>query len=378
MGKKKIAIIGANESITLLIEKAKQMGYETHVFAWVCGDPGEKAADVFYPVSIDQKEKITEICRQLKISGVASITSDFAAPTVNYVARQLGLNGNSERTDLVARNKYEMRKALKEAGLFVPKFMEAGEDFHVEDATGFVYPVIVKPTDRWSSKGVTRVDSADKLEEAVRYAVSESFNKKAIIESFMEGPEYSAECICYHGDCTILALTKKETTGSPRYIETGHIQPSDIPAERQENVRTVIRRAVAALDINNSAAHAEFRLLPDGQVGIIEIGARMGGDCIATDLTPISTGKDFVSMVVDVACGNEPCFDVVTEPSPVYIRFIFTREDREAYEKLKREHPERIARAGDFSENFDDEVVDSSTRHGYYIVKVNDTAGQKQ
>ena len=49
---KKIAIIGASELQNPLIEKAKEMGYETHVFAWECGDIGEKTADYFYPISI--------------------------------------------------------------------------------------------------------------------------------------------------------------------------------------------------------------------------------------------------------------------------------------------------------------------------------------
>ena len=111
--------------------------------------------------------------------------------------------------------------------------------------------------------------------------------------------------------------------------------------------------------------------MADGQVGIIEIGARMGGDSIGTDLTAISTGMDYLGMVIDIACGGKPSFDVVTEPSPVYIRFILTKEDLEEYEKLAAEHPEHIVRAGDFSDNFDDVVVDSSTRHGYYIVKAN-------
>ena len=54
--KKRIAIIGANAAISMLIEKAKGLGFETHVFAWKCGDPGETLADHFYPISIDQKQ----------------------------------------------------------------------------------------------------------------------------------------------------------------------------------------------------------------------------------------------------------------------------------------------------------------------------------
>ena len=369
MEKKRIAVIGANAAITMLIEKAKELGYETHVFAWACGAPGETAADVFYPVSVADKEKILEICRPLGLSGVVSVTSDFAVATVNYVARHLGLPCNSERTDLVARNKYQMRCAFRDAGLYTPRFMEAGEDFRLEDAEGFGFPLIVKPTDRWSSKGVTRVDTPEKLEAAVRYAVKESFDGKAIIESFMEGPEYSAECVCYHGERHVLAFTQKQTTGNPHYIETGHIQPSNIPPERHEEIKRVILRALEALDIRDSIAHAEFRLLPDGNIGIIEIGARMGGDSIGTDLTCISTGMDYIRMAIDVACGNPPCFDIVTEPSPVSIRFIITPDDLAEYEKLRRERPEAIVRADEFNTDFSQEVVDSSTRHGYYIIK---------
>ncbi len=367
--KMKLAILGANAAITMLIEKAKSLGYETHVFAWACGDPGEKAADFFYPISIDDKEGVLKKCKEIGICGICSITSDFAVPTVNYVARHLGLVGNSERTDVVARNKYQMRCALKEAGLFVPPFMLAGEDFKLSDAECITYPVIVKPTDRWSSKGVTRVDKPEDLVAAVRYAVKESFDNKAIIEGFMNGPEYSAECICYQGVVHVLQLTQKITTDYPHYIETGHIQPSDIPSERQEEVKAFIKKAVAALDIKNSAAHAEFRLLENGHIGIIEIGARMGGDSIGTDLTPISTGMDFIRMVIDVAVGNVPCFDVVTEPTPVMDKFILTLEDLKEYKDLQKTAPERIIRGVVEDTDFTREVVDSNTRHGYYIVK---------
>lgn len=44
---KKIVIIGANSFQNPLILKAKEMGYETHVFAWEDGSIGERTADYF-------------------------------------------------------------------------------------------------------------------------------------------------------------------------------------------------------------------------------------------------------------------------------------------------------------------------------------------
>ncbi len=368
--KRKIAIIGANEAITMLINKAKDMGYETHVFAWQCGDPGEDAADYFYPISIDKKDKILEKCKQLGIVGVCSITSDFAVPTVNYVARNLGLVGNSEKTDVLARNKYQMRLAFKNAGLYTPEFYEVGADLSRCDFINIRYPVIVKPIDRWSSKGVTRVDYPDDLKAAVAFAASQSFVNKAIVEGFMNGPEYSAECICFNGEKRVVAFTQKQTTDFPHYIETGHIQPSNISEEKQKDIETVIYKALDALDIQNGATHVEFRILDDGDIGIIEIGARMGGDCIGTDLTPISTGMDYIRMVIDISCGKKPCLDIITKPRPVAIKFIIESRDIEKYEEIRRNNPEIIIRTSKIDTNFENQVVDSSTRHGYYIIKM--------
>ena len=366
MGKKKLAIIGANESISILIEKAKILGYETLVFAWQCGDPGEAIADIFYPISISEKERILEICKQQKVCGVCSITSDFAAPIVSYISRNMGLPSNPEITDYVARNKGAMRNAFKEyGGIYSPNFVVVDEEYDIECIkASFRLPVIVKPTDRWSSKGITRVDSYDKLPVAIEYAISESLEKKAIIEDFMSGPEYSAECIVSDGKIYILAFTEKITTGFPHYIEKGHIQPATLPEEKREYIKRCIKRAMRALKITNSAAHVEFRILENGKIGFMEIGARMGGDCIGTYLTPISTGFDYTKMVIDVACGNKLVFTKNKKEEKVTIKFIIDESD---YEEYKSIDSKRIVKKSNFDLDFCNRVVDSSTRHGYYI-----------
>ena len=128
--KKPIAIIGASDLQLPLIEKAKEMGLETHVFAWAAGDAGERAADVFYPISITETDAITDVCRSIRPCAVVSIASDLAAITVNRAANALGLPANPPETALIATNKYEMRRTFREAGIPVPAFarVSAGED----------------------------------------------------------------------------------------------------------------------------------------------------------------------------------------------------------------------------------------------------------
>jgi biotin carboxylase len=366
----RIAIIGANESINHAILKAKDMGYETHVFAWQNGDIGEKTADFFYPISIADREKVLEVCKNIKPVAIASITSDFAVRTVNYVARDLGLTCNSEKTDLYARNKYKMRNAFKEAGIPTPWYIEVDKYFSIDDVCDVKYPLIVKPIDSWSSKGVTRVDSQERLLNAIDRAIEESYEGKAIIEGFMEGPEYSCECISFAGKHHLLTFTKKYTTGSPNYIEIGHVQPTDISLEDQKKIISVIFRALDALDIQYGASHTEFRLLNNGEVGIIEIGARMGGGCIGTDLVQISTGYDYVKMTIDVALGKEPSFQRVSNPKTAVVKFIMEEKDLEILEQIKTTSPQSIRRISVIEDVGSRIVTDNSKRFGYYILAI--------
>lgn len=76
-----LAIIGASYLQLPLIEKAKEMGYTTHVFAWAANDVGEQAADYFYPISIVKLDEILEKCREIGICGVCTIASDLGIIT---------------------------------------------------------------------------------------------------------------------------------------------------------------------------------------------------------------------------------------------------------------------------------------------------------
>ncbi len=364
---KKLVIIGANDFQNQLILKAKTLGYETHVFAWQDGAVGEKTADYFYPISIVEKDQILEKCKAIKPDGVCSIASDLAAITVDYVSEKLGLNGNATKNTVIRTNKYAMREAMQRAGVKTPKFFKVSK---IGDCAfdGLKFPAIVKPTDRSGSRGITKVFNMNELEDAVNNATKYSFEKCAIIEEYIAGNEYSCECISYKGKHHFLAFTKKYTTGSPHFIETGHMEPSDIPEKMQEYIKNEIFKALDALDIKNSASHTEFKIDENGEFGIIEIGARMGGDCIGSDLVKISTGKDFIKMVIDVAVGNEPDLTVKTEPTKAEIRFIFNKEDLEVLEDIKKNTPEIIYRISDMELENMGKAEDSSTRVGYYIL----------
>lgn len=369
MKKQKLVIIGANDFQNQLILKAKERGLETHVFAWKDGAIGEKTADYFYPISIVEKEKILQECRKINPCGIISIASDLASITVNYVAEKMNLVGNGIESSLISTNKYLMRKAFETNGDPSPKSYRSDE--LTEKVVELLeFPLIVKPVDRSGSRGITKIEDRTQLREAIKIAEEQSFDKKAVIEEFVEGDEYSVEYLSYEGKHHFLAMTKKFTTGSPHFIETGHMQPADVNGEILENVKKVVEHALDTLKIKFGASHSEVKISSDGIIKIIEIGGRMGGDCIGSDLVRLSTGYDFVNMVIDIACGLKPKFVKVCEPKVAKIHFILNKNDLDELKEIKKTKSNIIYRISDiepFSEGH--QVVDSSTRYGYYITR---------
>lgn len=301
----KIAIIGASYLQKPLVEKAKLMGIETHVFAWEEGAVCKEIADKFYPVSVLEKEEILEICRHIKPDGVISIASDAAMPTVTYVSENLGLISNSEYSTLLTTNKRQMKEILKEHEIECAPFIHIGQPYSLEAITSQIkFPCIVKPTDRSGSKGVNLAMNEDELLNAITISQADSFEKKCMIESYLEGSEISVEMISWRGTHYPLAVTDKTTTGPPHFVETGHRQPSKLPKALLERVNTIVKQALTALEVQYGASHTELIITSDAKIYVNEVAGRMGGDFIGSDLVKLSTGYDFLEGTINICLGK--------------------------------------------------------------------------
>lgn len=366
--KPRIAVIGASYLQLPLIEKARDMGYEVHAFAWEADDVGERAADVFHPISIVEKERIADACREIGIEGVCTIASDLGGLTASYVASELGLPGNGMDCTRRCTNKHAMREAFEAGGDPSPRSMLVlpGTDLDALAQT-LSWPVIVKPTDRSGSRGIAKLDGPEGFSEAVATAMACGFEKAALVEEFAEGTEYSVECVSYQGRHLFLALTLKHTTGAPRFIETGHEEPAPVDAALLERIQQVVFHALDSLGVTCGASHSEVKVDDTGAVRIIEIGARMGGDLIGSDLVFLSTGLDFVGMVVDIACGRAPDFTPHGIPRRARVRFILTEHDAAEFERLLAEDPGSIWRHGPVDRSLLGGALDSSSRAGWYV-----------
>ena len=366
MTRNKLAIIGASELQNPLILKAREMGIETHVFAWEAGDVGETTADYFYPISIIEKEAILEKCQEIGIDGVTTIASDLATVAMCYVSNHMGLSGNSLECNKVSTNKHDMRLCFEEHHDSSPKSVLVSS---IDDLAGvdLTYPVIVKPLDRSGSRGITKVERDSELAAAIEAAKSEGFEKKALVEEYATGQEYSVEYVSYGGKHHFLAMTRKYTTGAPHFIETGHIQPSGVTEDMIKKVQQVVSHALDSLGVTVGASHSEVKIDDAGNIKIIEIGARMGGDFIGSTLVKLSTGVDFLQAVIECALGQEPDIPKDRDSRAAAVRYIFDNSDIAMYHRVLAEHPEYIYEAS-VPETVSGDVSDSSARFGYFIM----------
>lgn len=367
---KTIAIIGASYLQMPLVKRAKEMGIYTICFAWENGAVCKDVCDKFYPISIVEKEQILNICRQEQIDGICTIASDVAAPTVAYVAEKMGLIGNSYECAMRANNKYLMRKAFTKAGVPCPQYWCIADQstLNITHYTSPL-PLIVKPSDRSGSLGVMKVEKEEDLQSAIEQAMGYSFKHEAMVEQFIEGREISVEFISYKGKHYPLQITDKETTEAPHFVELEHHQPADLNTAQYEEIYALTDKALTALGVTNGASHSEYRITKEGKIYVMEIGARMGGDFIGSDLVQLSTGYDFLRGVIEVALGefHEPVLPI-KKHSGVY----FLSKETEYLLPLIKEH--RVA--GEVRSEISDEelrpIACSGDRSGYVIYQADE------
>ncbi len=308
-----------------VIEKAKSMGYYVLAVDGNPKAPGFNVADKAICADIVNEETMLKIARDEHVDGVIHPCSEVSMAVMGRINDELGLSGISREQAICATNKHLMRKAFEKGNAPSPKSILAqdGEDAWSRLQNEFDTDAILKPSRNSGSRGIAKVsrdmDKGDFI-RAYDEALNESRDHSVLIEQFIEGPEFSIEMIVWQGEFHVLTVTDKKTTGAPHFVELGHNQPSCFSDADVETLKAAAIAGVKALGVNNCACHAEAKLM-NGKAYLMEVGARLGGDFISTELTHLSTGVDMVAAAIDVALGVEPDLSVKEEPKGVCIRY---------------------------------------------------------
>lgn len=197
--------------------------------------------------------------------------------TANIV-ETLKIKGNPLTPVRLTMDKYLMREKMVESDLPTVKFKRCRRKEDVVSAAEvFKFPIILKPTRGTASERVTLIGSASELDIAWEWANNDE--DELIVEEYIDGKEYSIECLSHNGEHQLLAITEKETTGAPHFIESGHRQPAPIPEELETNIKNVVFRFLDLISQKEGPTHTELKV-KDSIPYIIESHTRYGGDRI--------------------------------------------------------------------------------------------------
>lgn len=305
--RKTMMILGAGPLQLPAIERAKAMGFRLILVDYDENAVGFSLADEKLLVSTLDQEEVYRQALRLKPDVILTSTSDGPVRTAAYVNEKLGKRPDlSYENALCATVKSHMRNRLKQCGVPIPKY------FVAEDEASFLAAVaalgwraIVKPADNAGSRGVTLLDLKGEALGAYAYSKENSRNGTVMVEEVMSGPEVSVEALVIEGKPHILAVTDKHITPPPYFVELAHCEPGMLDEATLEAVKAVAAQAIIAIGIENAPAHVEIKVTENGPK-IVELAARLGGDCITSRLVPLSTGIDMVEASLRLALGEKP------------------------------------------------------------------------
>lgn len=309
---KKIMILGASILQLPAIKKAKEMGLEVVVVDMNPDAIGFKEKGVIQEViSTIDIPKVLECAKKHKINGIMTLASDMPMRTIATVSKEMDIIGITEETALKATSKFLMREALKTNHVPIPSFIKINTESECYSAVLKLkekgYKCIIKPVDNSGSRGISLLSDFEEMTVKKAYEYGKKFSRSGelMVEEYMEGPEVSVESISINNECHVIQITDKLTTGSPYFVEMGHSQPSILAKEIKNQIIEITKKAVRAIGIKDGPSHTEIKVTQEGPK-IVEIGARLGGDCITTHLVPLSTGVNMVESCIKLSLGEKP------------------------------------------------------------------------
>ena len=305
---KKIMLLGGIRYLLPVIKAAKALGYYVITCDYIQDNIAHKYSDEYHNVSIIDKDAILELAQKLKIDGIMSFAVDPGVLTAAYVADKMKLPTPPYESVKILQNKGLFREFLKQNKFNVPIANSFKSQDEVNDKIiEYTFPVIVKPVDSAGSKGVTKVDQPNKLNNAINIALKFSLNKEFIIEEFIEPLGNPTDCDSFSIDSQMVITTFNnqyfDAHASNPYTPAGYSWPSTMIQEHQTILKNEIQRLVSLLNMSSSIYNIETRVGKNGTPYIMELSPRGGGNRLS-EMVKLVYGIDLIEMAIKSAMGE--------------------------------------------------------------------------
>lgn len=300
----KIVVLAGGSDQIALIEELKKRGHEVLLIDYFQNPPAKYFADKHFVASTLDMEAVERITMSENADLICTACTDQALLTVAKVSEDLSLPCYiSYQTALNVTNKSYMKKVMCEHGIPTSKYavLHSYDKAVLEE---FYYPLVVKPADCNSSKGVRKVSTEKELENALDEAIEYSRTQTAIVEEFKEGVEISAD---FYVEGTCVKLLCATASVKIRNRNSFTILQSYYPAVTSSQEFELIR--IAQQIVNAFGLHDTPLLIQlirkDDSFDVVEFSARMGGGS-KYKLIEVLSGVDIMSKYVDLILGGKP------------------------------------------------------------------------
>lgn len=313
---KKILILGANPETVSLIKKAKEMGIYTIVTDYDPNAFAKKYADQAENVNAIDVDLLVELAKREKVDGVVVGVAEALLPAYCEVCKRLGMPAYSspEVFEVMIRKDYFKNKC-REYG--VPTIRE----YDPSDLDSVKYPVIVKPVDSCSSKGIRVCKDRDELDAALKYALEFSKSGNYLIEEYMSSDEVISYYVMQDGNPIFVGMCDRYTYKAREdlvQLPTSYIFPSKHIDSYIEHSDKAVKKMIKGLGLNNGSIFFQCFVDKDGIVRTYEPGYRLNGAQEHLIVSKVS-GIDAKEMYINFALNGKVAeFDLepLSNPKP--------------------------------------------------------------
>ena len=298
-------------------------------------------ADIFYHIPIFDIEAVKEVAVKEKVDFIITVCADQVLLVVAQVSEMLGLPCYIDyQTAQNVSDKLKMKAIFKENDIPTSDFVRL-EKFDPGAVSGLRFPLVVKPVDAYSSKGVRRADNLEQLERYYKEAEEISRSGDVIVEEYCEGEEISVDAFVVDGKAKILCVSNSEKIKDDgRFVIFRGRYPVHTSEAVLKKIELVAQKIADAFGLINAPLLIQLIDLGD-DISVLEFCARTGGN-MKWLLIKYSCGVDVISAAIDLSMGIRPEIDPKpTENKIVVNDFVYCRPGEFAklagFEELKEQ-----------------------------------------
>lgn len=287
------------------IRQIQAMGHRVYVVDKNPNAPAFPMADGYAPIDLMDTEGIMNYAREIGADAILAV-NEAGVLAAAIASETLGLRNLPVEVAHRALDKGLMRQAWQTANLSQPEFVIVEKVEDVPDAVEKIgYPVILKPTRNWGSRGISKADSPDELAWSMDFVAQHQRNgSNIIVEQFIAGTEMTIEGLVQNGQVSVLAKSDKEHQPHPRFrVAMGLNYPANFSEVILAKTDVLMAQAIQALGVNNAAFHAEV-MVRDEAVYLVEMGARPGGGHIFGQIVEAASGVVMPQALTQILLGE--------------------------------------------------------------------------